>query len=123
MPASFLLIVAGLSAIVMLLWNWLMPNIFGLITINYWQALGIFILARILFDGFGVGKKMNHKMHHRGKHNDFQNKWMNMSPEQRKEFIEKRRKFGFGHPFAQEEFFGKEFHKEHEKREPDNNDE
>lgn len=38
--------------IIMLLWNWLMPEIFGLTTINYWQAVGIIILAKFLFGGF-----------------------------------------------------------------------
>ena len=32
----------------MWLWNWLMPDIFGLIEINYWQALGLNILSGIL---------------------------------------------------------------------------
>lgn len=33
----------------MWLWNWLMPIIFGLIKINFWQALGINLLCGILF--------------------------------------------------------------------------
>ena len=33
----------------MLLWNWLMPNIFGLPYITFWQACGINLLASILF--------------------------------------------------------------------------
>ena len=52
-----LLIVVGLlvlSAILlaiptMLLWNWLMPTIFNLPTIGFWQACGINLLASILF--------------------------------------------------------------------------
>ena len=32
-----------------LLWNWLMPTIFGLPTITFWQAMGLNILASILF--------------------------------------------------------------------------
>lgn len=39
---------------IMWLWNWLMPDLFGLMTINYWQAVGIFVMAKILF-GFGGG--------------------------------------------------------------------
>ncbi len=39
--------------IIMWLWNWLMPEIFGLTTITYWQAVGLFILAKIIFGGFG----------------------------------------------------------------------
>ncbi len=37
------------SLAVMLLWNWLMPVIFKLPSINYWQALGILVLSKILF--------------------------------------------------------------------------
>ena len=38
------------------LWNSLMPELFGLTTITYWQAVGILVLAKILF-GFGTGSK------------------------------------------------------------------
>jgi hypothetical protein len=41
--------------IVMLLWNWLMPDIFGLKRLTYWQAWGLLILCHILFKGFGSG--------------------------------------------------------------------
>jgi hypothetical protein len=49
---------AGLFALafgwaVMLLWNWLMPAIFGLGTIGYWQAFGIVVLAKLLFGRVG----------------------------------------------------------------------
>ncbi len=40
--------------VLMLLWNWLMPELFGLSTITYWQAFGILVLAKIIF-GFGGG--------------------------------------------------------------------
>ena len=39
------------AAITMWLWNWLMPTIFNLPTIGFWQAAGILILAQILFKG------------------------------------------------------------------------
>jgi hypothetical protein len=32
-----------------LLWNWLMPNLFNLPVITFWQALGLNMLAGILF--------------------------------------------------------------------------
>ena len=38
---------------VMALWNWLMPAIFGLGAVSYWQAFGLVILAKILFTGIG----------------------------------------------------------------------
>jgi hypothetical protein len=41
------------SAVVMLLWNWLTPALFGWKEIGFLQALGILILSKILFGGFG----------------------------------------------------------------------
>jgi len=41
--------------VVMLLWNWLMPEIFGLKRVTYWQAWGLLILCCILFKDFGSG--------------------------------------------------------------------
>ena len=38
--------------VVMGLWNWLAPAVFGAHTITFWQALGLLILGRILFGGF-----------------------------------------------------------------------
>ncbi len=40
----------------MLLWNWLMPLIFGLTVITFWQALGLLVLSKILF---GKGHRPN----------------------------------------------------------------
>lgn len=55
-----LVIIALISLIVLLLWNWLMPAIFNLPEINYLQAIGILILSKILFLGIG---KHNHRDH------------------------------------------------------------
>jgi hypothetical protein len=41
---------------VMLLWNWLMPVIFGLAAITYWQAFGIVLLAKLVFGAVGGGR-------------------------------------------------------------------
>ena len=35
------------------LWNWLMPALFSLHTVTFWQALGLLALCRILFGGHG----------------------------------------------------------------------
>ena len=45
--------------VVMLLWNGIMPEVFGLGIITVWQALGLIILGRILF-----GRSKRHKRHH-----------------------------------------------------------
>ena len=39
------------GAVTMWLWNWLMPEIFKLPAIGFWQAVGILILSQILFRG------------------------------------------------------------------------
>ena len=53
---GFGILFAGLfSLLVFLLWNWLMPAIFGLTTITFIQAFGLLILSKILFFGFHRG--------------------------------------------------------------------
>lgn len=44
------------GAITMWLWNWLMPAIFKLPTIGFWQAVGILILCQLLFKGGPMGR-------------------------------------------------------------------
>ncbi|MFC2137454.1 hypothetical protein ACFLTE_04700 [Bacteroidota bacterium] len=46
---------------VMLVWNWIMPGIFGLTTITFWQAFGIVLLARLIFGGFKHGHDNDHR--------------------------------------------------------------
>jgi hypothetical protein len=41
--------------LVQYLWNWLMPLLFSLKSITFWQAFGLVLLAKILFGGFGHG--------------------------------------------------------------------
>lgn len=48
----WVLAIAAFGAIVMLLWNFVVPGVLGLATINFWQALALFVLARIFFGGF-----------------------------------------------------------------------
>jgi hypothetical protein len=56
------LFVAIGGGIVMLLWNWLFPPLFGWPTITFWQGLGLLALCRILFGGFG-GRGRGHFKH------------------------------------------------------------
>jgi hypothetical protein len=46
-----LIVLAGilLALPLQLLWNWLMPTLFNLPVITFWQALGLNMLAGILF--------------------------------------------------------------------------
>ncbi len=64
--------------IVMQLWNWLMPAIFGLKLITFWQAIGLLILARILVGGLGGGSNHSRRREHR-----MRERWENMTPEER----------------------------------------
>ena len=51
LPFLLIFLAAG-GLVLMLLWNALIPAIFGLKAITYLQALGLLVLARILFGGF-----------------------------------------------------------------------
>ena len=51
-PAFFALF----GFVTMSLWNWLMPAIFKLPAIGFWQAWGILALSHLLFKGGGMGK-------------------------------------------------------------------
>ena len=58
--------------LVKILWNWLMPLIFNLPEISYWQAFGLLILAKLLFGGFGHHKDHPHNNHF---HKKIDHKW------------------------------------------------
>jgi hypothetical protein len=69
------------SAVVMLLWNNLLPLLFHFPAINMWQALGLLILFKLLFGGFRGGWGHGHPWKQR-----MQQRWMNMTPEEREKF-------------------------------------
>ena len=48
-----LFVVIG-GEIVKVLWNWLLPPLFGWHPLTFWQALGMLALCRILFGGMGL---------------------------------------------------------------------
>ena len=88
-----LAMIALFGAVIMLLWNVLMPDIFGLPVLSYWQAAGLLLFARILLGGLGLGNGLTR--HGPGvpfsRHgNKLREKWFNMSEDERKEFMEKR---------------------------------
>ena len=98
--AAFLSVV---SFAVMTLWNCLIPGIFGFSVITFWQAMGLFVLSKLLF-GFGRGGGrgcgpcgggrapwMRWKMKER---------LANMSPEERDAFKQKMKERCGGHHFA-----------------------
>jgi hypothetical protein len=77
--------VAVFGWIVTGLWNWLMPEIFGVQTIGFWQALGLLLLGRILFGGFRgwPGHRMGGR---RMMMRRWAERWEKMTPEEREKF-------------------------------------
>jgi hypothetical protein len=67
--------------VVMLLWNWLTPELFGLRQITFWQALGLLALCRILFGGFGLSGGSSRRSRRR-----MFDRWEQMTPEERERF-------------------------------------
>jgi hypothetical protein len=78
----FLIAFAGLVWAVFALWNSLMPSIFGLQTITYWQALGLMALSWILFRGFRGPSLSQGRWRH-----DMRERWGRMTPVEREEFV------------------------------------
>lgn len=96
-------IAALLALAVMLLWNWLIPAIFaGGPEITYWQALGLMVLAKILFGGFkphpppvcGTSNRDFWK-------EKMRKKWENMDPAKRERI--RNNMFSRFHGFPQED--------------------
>jgi hypothetical protein len=77
--------------VVMQLWNWLLPTLFGWRQITFWQALGLLVLCRILFGGFrlsgqgsprsGMRQRMGERMRQR-----MEERWEKMTPEEREKY-------------------------------------
>ena len=58
--------------VVMRLWNWLVPSLFNGLELRFAQALGLFVLARLLFGfggGFGRSSHHGYGQNHGGWHN------------------------------------------------------
>ena len=87
----FVFIAIG-GEIVLQLWNWLLPSLFGWRQITFWQALGILALCRILFGGFG-----RHGFHRSNFRRRMAERWQHMTPEERERFRQGMRgRCGFG---------------------------
>jgi len=79
--------VFAFSLAVMLLWNWLVPELFGGPVITFWQALGLLVLSKILFSGFGrKGPSRGYGSRKPFWRKRFEEKWEKMTPEEREKF-------------------------------------
>src|SRR6266436_4575780 len=77
--------------IVMHLWNWLLPSLFGWRQITFWQALGLLVLCCILFGGWGAYGPGRSNFRRRMKE-----RCENMMLEERERFRQRmRERFGF----------------------------
>jgi len=89
--------------VVMLLWNWLAPALFGLRLITFWQAIGLLALCRILFGGFGLGggghrnsrRRMEGRIRERLRER-MDERWEQMTPEEPEKFRQGLRSCGGG---------------------------
>ncbi|MDR1653659.1 MAG: hypothetical protein LBS01_08465 [Prevotellaceae bacterium] len=81
------------GAAFMLLWNALLPQIFGITVINFWQSLGLLMLLAGLSKFMAISAFWGMRGYRR---NPIREKWMKMTPEERKEFIQNRHHFGHG---------------------------
>ena len=84
-PIFVALFIAIGGFVVMYLWNWLAPALFGWHHITFWQAAGLLLLCRILFGGFGKrgGGWRGPDGGWRGRMGE---RWAKMTPEEREKF-------------------------------------
>jgi hypothetical protein len=71
--------------LVMHLWNWLAPTLFGWRQITFWQAVGLLALCRILVGGHGV-RGSNRSEGRRRMKERMDERWEKMTPEEREKF-------------------------------------
>jgi hypothetical protein len=97
------LAIAAMGLVVMGLWNWLMPSIFGLRTIVFCEAIGLLVLSKILFGGMRCGwggKRHCHGGQCSPSHKDrwrekMQARMAGMSEEEREKFKKKLSRCGY----------------------------
>ncbi len=102
----FLLFGVLFGYVVMYLWNWLMPMLFGAThLITFWEAVGIIILSKILFGGLGGHGRYRACHCHGHKHGGYwgykwKEKLSHMTPEEREkvkaEWAKRCCKWGYG---------------------------
>ena len=74
----------AVSAVVMLLWNCIIPGISSVSAITYWQAMGLLILCRILFGGFHFARHHRHRPPFADE--AYKSRFMEMNDEERQQF-------------------------------------
>jgi hypothetical protein len=89
--------------LVMRLWNWLLPTLFGWRQITFWQAIGLLALCRILFGGWSGGGHGQRSNMRRRMAERIDERWEKMTPEEREKFRQswRSRCGGFGAPTSE----------------------
>ena len=80
----------GISAVVMILWNLVLPSVSSLSPLTYWQAMGIFALSRILFGGIRFHR--HGQRHAQQFHTVFKDKFMEMNDDEKQNFKDQWKK-------------------------------
>jgi hypothetical protein len=84
------IVIAGFGSATWQLWNWLMPSVFGLHSLTFWEAVGLMGLSWILFGGLrGFGGFSLPRRH------STTERWAQMTPEERERFRK-----GLNRPYA-----------------------
>lgn len=91
-PLLIIPIIFIVGLIVMLLWNAVLPTAIHASTINYWQALGLLALCRILFGGCCRRTRDRRPEMWHGRSVQWREKWKNMSDEERAKFRDEWRR-------------------------------
>jgi len=86
------LFLVAIGAVVMFLWNAILPAVIHVGTINFWQALGILILSKILFSGFRHDYPRR-SMHSHSKLHHLREKWEKMTDEEKAKYKEEWKNF------------------------------
>ena len=76
-----------LAAVVMWLWNAILPAVLPANPLNYPQAMGLLVLCRILFGGLHLGRRGG-PPHTEARQHAWKDKWMNMDEGERAKFKE-----------------------------------
>lgn len=92
-PIALVAFIAIGGEVVMQLWNWLLPSLFGWRQVTFWQALGLLALCRILFGSLG-GRGSGGSGWRRAKGK----RWERMTPEEREKFRQMSSRCGFEVP-------------------------
>lgn len=90
---AFLAFIALGGVVVQALWNWLLPSLFGVPPLTFWQALGLLALCRILFGGLGghgPGRRVGSRVRSRFRER-MRERWTQLTPEERERFEQRLR--------------------------------